>query len=176
MDSILLTNKEIQDINLLVEEASKVPAVEYIIIMALYDSGYKREQIRVITGVNNEPHYNALLTGKEGRRDTFEEENKIDEIIDSLNGDYLGRLRFNDTVNYGDIKDPENIYNSETLRINLINGTILFDRFGEITAYRDKALADPESFRYKNILDIYNIDSILKGSNTLTRTKQHSQK
>ena len=176
MDSILLTNKEIQDINLLVEEASKVPAIEYIIIIAYYDSYYKREQIRVITGVNNQPRYNALLTGKEGRRDTFEEEQKIGEIIYNLNRNYLGRLRFNDTVDYGDIKDPENIYCSAALSINLINGTILFDRFGEITAYRDEALADPETFRYKNILEIYNIDSILKGNNILTRTKQYSQK
>ncbi len=160
MKSLLLTDTESEKIASFLKEASNIPVVECVFAISFFDYRNKKERIEVVAIFNEEPEYNILLTG-EKYRDTLDEIDRLDEVAIDCNEYGSSRLHFADSYDYFGFTTPGSL-GEHLLKEHIINGTILFDRFGKVTEMKKELLENNHKV-YTNILSIENIDSVLYG-------------
>ena len=173
MKSMVLSEEEIMCITSFIQEASNIPIVECIYLVPYFSEKDKKEKVDIITILNESLYYNGLITGEEKMRDTKMERTSLQTIVQN----YQKKSK-DDKLSYT-IDDDWNyslalMDRSEWLaEMALTSGTILFDRFGNKTDNRNRALC---YFQPKeNILIIKNIDKLFpenKHNPTLKKTNK----
>lgn len=153
-----LTRSEIDGINLYLEEVVNIPMVEAVYLIASFSSKRGKKQIWVMTLFNNSLQYNGKIIGEERVRDIARDSEKLVTCNNCYNHIFRrARLFFGteDAMNY----NLSMVSNQELMaERSLISGTILFDRFGNFEANRQKALDTLEPL--EDTFKISNIDAI----------------
>ena len=173
MNSMILSEKEIKCIKSFIKKASNINVVECIYLVPYFSTEKKEEKVDVVAIWNESLYYNGLITGEEKMRDTKSERASLKETVEEY------QQKSNNSRLYFSTNDDENyslalMHRREWFaEMELVDGTILFDRFGDKTDNRNRAL---NYFKqHKNILEIENIDRLItmtKNNPTLKRTKQ----
>ena len=133
--AVILTKKEMTMIGSFVKRASVIPYVECIYLLPLFKEVTNKKIVRVVAILNAEQYYNELLNDDVGYQVT-DAKKELTEIINSYTDS--GRLEFYDAWS-GNYKLPLRSLADINSMLSLVNGTVLFDRFGEKTASREQA-------------------------------------
>ena len=167
MKSFSLSEDEILRIRSFIKDASDISLVECIYLVSYYSNKKDREQVDVVAITNDIMHYYSILTGEKERSDTLDKDN-LELLISNYNEP--GRIHFMDS----DAKDyPFEVwYYREIHNVRcLANGTILFDRFGDKSMFRDYVIENIGKGEYDNLLQIENIERIFGDINYKYKVK-----
>lgn len=153
-----LTKHEIDGINLYLEEVVKIPMIEAVYLISFVSSKQGRDRIWLMTLYNNSLAYNEKITGEKIHRDITKDSDKLVSCNHRYNCLFAKRrLSFitEDTANYN-----LGMMSNQQLMAerSLVSGTILFDRFGDFEANRQKASEVLEPF--EDSCQIENISAI----------------
>lgn len=159
METVILSLQEISLIRSFVQEMFNIPMVECVYLVSYLDDNTKQEKINVITIQNQSLYYNKKLTGKETMRNTMTEYNNLKMLLKK----FQKRLE-NSRLSF--ILEDDSIYSLTLMHYreivaekSLVNGTILFDRFGD--KEKNKQRASCMLPLYSNRLQIENIEQII---------------
>ena len=164
----ILDEREIDGINSFITDVVKIPFVE-----AVYLFPYSEEDgsvtCEVVTVYNQSLHYNKLLTGQEAVRDYRQEHLDLSDIVVDYNK-LLGQCGFSFDINSSIDYNPLLLHKREFAAMSeLVDGTILFDRFGNITRVKeeveDKRLIHPAG----NIVEIDNISRVIPSTDAISQ-------
>lgn len=159
MRNFTLSQAEICGINLFMSDVVTIPMVEAVYLIPFVSSKDGTSKCDVVTIYNSSLYYNGLLTGEERYRDTSDEKNTIDEVMDI----YAAFLK-NSRVSFR--KETSSNYDLSMMHIrelmaerSLVSGNILFDRFGKIKENRDRAVQLLSPFL--DSMEVSNIEKVL---------------
>lgn len=152
-----LSKKEIDGINLFISNVIDIDIVEGIYIVPYRDVANNKQGARIITIFNESLDYSRKLTGSEERFNAFERDS-LDWTILNYNGFFGTDLTFysNNASNY----NLELFHHREKMSLkSLVSGTILFDRFGDVSKTKEQASTLIEPF--EETIKIRNMKAIL---------------
>ncbi len=159
MKKIYLTNQEVDTINLFMDDITTISMVEGVYMLPYYAKNSGQSGIYIVTVYNNSKDYNNMVSVDEAVCNSDEEYNKINENIKRLNTIYKDeRISFSiqNAVDFSTKTINQREFLSRRL---LASGTILFDRFGNITS--DQEAARRLVGTINNVYEVDNIKSIL---------------
>lgn len=159
MKNITLSDEEVSGINMFIADLYTIPVVEAVYLLPPTDSDGEKERCEVVALLNNSLYYNGLITGAETYRCTDKERTNLAETISEYNGLFKnGRLCFekDSSSNYC----VSMMHRREFVAMQeLLNGTILFDRFGEVSKKREAILNYLKP--YSNKCSVSNISEVI---------------
>lgn len=160
MKPLVLSEKEILNINSFIEEISSISMIEGIYLISFLDRNTGSQHVDIIAIYNSSLNYDVKLTGKEIKRDISNERKQVNAIIQKYKEKYnKKRLSFEikDSLDYS----LDLMYRREIIaEMSLVSGIIIFDRFGDLED--NKRSASRSLPQYSNLLLIENLDMILE--------------
>ena len=160
MNSIILKDEEIAAINSLLEEVDDVPLIECVYVRPIITGKGAKAEIRVL--ITDDGEYNELIHEQGFERNVKDEI----KVFNSLTAKY--ETLFNNIVDGNCILEAEEsenyaawftTYEEGLAGERLVNGTILYDRFGKFSFIQEKNEIGID--KNPNLPSIENIDEII---------------
>lgn len=167
-----LEQHEIDAINLFVDEVSKIDVVEGVYIAPYQPCLANEQKARIVTIFNLNSDYNLLLGTTRVSRNPYDEIGQLTKIEKRYVFLFLYKSLLFRSENINNYSLPITDFKEEVSVRALVGGTILFDRFGNITRKKEEASRSLTPF--DDAFKIDNIDSIKHYNNSLIQYKKEA--